>query len=86
MKIEKKCQPQYFQEIIDGQKNFEVRLADWPCQPGDILVLREWDAIKKNYTGRVVEKEVTNVIKTKDLTFFPDEDIEKFGWQIIGFK
>ena len=86
MKIEKKTWPDLFEKIISGEKTFELRLADWECQPGDILVLREWDPETKQYTGRQIEKKVTFRIKTKDLKFFPKEDIEKYGWQIIGFK
>lgn len=86
MKIEKKIRPEFFEKILSGEKNFELRLADWECNPGDILILREWDAEKKDYTGRVLEKEVTYVLKTKDVKFFTPEEIEKYGWQIISFK
>jgi hypothetical protein len=86
MKIAKKIWPQYFQEIIDGRKNFELRLADWECAPGDILVLQEWNPETKAYTGREIEKEITYVLKTKDIKFFPPAEIEKYGWQIISFK
>ena len=86
MKIEKKTQPWSFQRILDGEKTFELRLADWQCRPGDILVLREWDAEKKEYTGRIIEKKITYVLKTKDIDFFTKKDIEKYGFQIFSFK
>lgn len=86
MKIEKKIQPIPFQRILDGDKKYELRLADFNCQPGDTLFLREWDKQTKNYTGRVLEKEVTFVIKTKELTFWKAEEVEKYGYQIISFK
>lgn len=85
MRIEKKVWPEYFQKIIDGKKKFEIRLADWSCQEGDTLVLREWDQNKKEYTGRQTEKTVGMVMKTKDMTFFTPEDVEKYGYQIIFF-
>lgn len=85
MKIEKKIQKWSFDRIQSGDKNFELRLADWECAPGDILVLREVDE-SRNYTGRVLEKAVTSVLKTKDVKFFTPEDIEKYGFQIISFK
>tara|TARA_Y100000310_G_scaffold339410_1_gene431974 strand:+ start:66 stop:323 length:258 start_codon:yes stop_codon:yes gene_type:complete len=84
MKIEKKVWPKYFQKILDGRKNFEVRLADWKCQEGDVLVLREWNSDTKEYTGRVLEKEVKYVVKTKDLQFWSPEEVEKHGFMVLG--
>jgi hypothetical protein len=84
--IEKKVWPGYFQAIIDGKKNYELRLADFECNEGDVLTLREWDPKTKEYTGREVEKTVTYVGKTKGLTFWSMEDIDKYGYQIIAFK
>jgi hypothetical protein len=86
MRIEKKTVPEFFQKILDGDKTFELRLADWECKPDDILVLREWDPKKKEHTGRQVEKKVTYVLKTKKIKFFPKEDVEKYGFQVITFK
>ena len=86
MKIEKKCWPEYFEKMLNGEKNFELRLADWECQPGDVLVLREWDPETAQYTGRKIEKEVTYVAKTKNIRFFSQADAEKYGYQIISLK
>ena len=86
MKIEKKVWLEYFQKIKEGKKNFELRLADWDCKEGDVLVLKEWDPETEKYTGREIEKEVTYVIKTKDVDFWPEEDVEKYGYQVISFK
>lgn len=86
MRIEKKVWPVYFQRILDGEKNFELRLADFECNKGDILVLREWNPKTKEYTGRKLEKKVTYVIKTKEVEFWDKKDIDKYGLQIIAFK
>ncbi len=86
MRIEKKTVPEFFKKILKGDKTFELRLADWECKPGDVLVLREWDPKRKEYTGRQVEKKVTYVLKIKEIKFFPKEDIEKYGFQVIAFK
>jgi len=86
MKIKKKIWSEYFQKILDGKKTYELRLADWECREGDILVLQEWDPKTKKYTGREIEKEVTYVGKTKNINFWSKEDIEKYGYQIIAFK
>lgn len=85
MRIEKKIEKWSFDKILSGDKTFELRLADWECSSGDILVLREIDE-DRNYTGRVLEKEVTHVLKTKDVKFFTKEDVEKYGFQIISWK
>ena len=85
-KIEKKVWPKYFETILKGDKNFEVRLADFECNEGDVLLLREWDPEKKDYTGRTIEKKITYIIKTKDLSFWSKKEVEKYGFQIIGFK
>lgn len=86
MKIEKKVWPEYFQKILDGVKTYELRLADFNCEPGDVLVLKEWDQQTRKYTGRVLEKMVTSVGKTKGLTFWTKEEIEQYGFQILAFK
>ena len=85
MKIEKKIWPVYFQRILDGNKNYELRLADFKCKPGDIFFLREWDPKSKKYTRRILEKKITNVVKTKDVTFYTKKEIDKYGFQIISF-
>lgn len=83
-KIEKKILPEYFDAVLSGEKTFELRLADWECNIGDILVLREWDPEKNDYTGRIIEKNVTYVLKTKDINLFPEEEVKKYGYQIIA--
>ncbi|TEU02169.1 DUF3850 domain-containing protein [Candidatus Woesebacteria bacterium] len=85
-RIEKKAWPKMFEAVHGGRKTFDLRLADWKCKKGDTLVLREWDPKKKKYTGRVLEKKVTFVLKTKDTKFFSKEEVEKYGFQVIGFK
>ena len=86
MRIEKKIWPESFQKVLSGEKTFEVRLADFKCNPEDILVLKEWNPKTGKYTGRAIEKRVSYVIKTKDIKFGPKEEIEKYGFQVIGLK
>lgn len=80
--IKKKILPNYFQDIWQGKKSFELRLADWECGEGDILILQEHDG--KEYTGREVRKKVGSVLKTKELDFFTKEEVEKHGFQVIS--
>lgn len=51
------------------------------------MVLREWDPKTKEYTDRIIEKEVTYIGKFKiDKLFWPKEEIEKYGLQVISLK
>jgi hypothetical protein len=86
MRIQKKVWPEFYQLILDGKKNFELRLANFTCRPGDILVLQEWDPEADEPTGRLLEKEVTYVLRTKKWKFWSQEDLDEFGLQIISFK
>ncbi len=88
-KIEKKVWPEYFQQILDDKKTFEVRLNDFEINEGDTLVLKEWDPKTKDYTGRELERKVGFVGKWKidNLTqFWPREDIDEKGIQVISLK
>jgi hypothetical protein len=85
-KIYKKTWPNYFELVKNGTKTFDFRLADFACSPSDTLVLQEYDPKTKQYTGRELEKEITSVIKQKDLEVWPKEEAEKHGYYILSFK
>ena len=86
MKITKKCDKVWFDKILSGEKKFEVRLADFEVNEGDTLIVEEWDKDKKEYTGRKIEVVATYILKTKSQTFWPPEEVEKYGFQIIQFE
>ena len=86
MKIEKKVLADYFDKIMSGEKTFELRLADFDCQIGDILVLREWNPETKSFTGRAIEKKVTFIFKTKGQKFWPENEVKKYGYQVMSLK
>ncbi|TAK94099.1 DUF3850 domain-containing protein [Patescibacteria group bacterium] len=83
-KIEKKILPEYYEKILAGEKTYELRLADWECGTGDILVLIEIDPKTKEPTGRELSRKVGFVGKTKDLDFWTSDEIDKYGYQIIS--
>lgn len=85
-KIEKKTWPELFEKVKNGQKNFDLRLADFECRAGDILVFREWDPKTERYTGKSLKKKVTYVLKTKSLKFFDKKEIEKYGFQVFSLE
>jgi hypothetical protein len=84
--IEKKIWPKFFDAILRKEKTFEVRLADFEITKGDTLLLREYDPEKKEYTGREIKKEVTYLTKSKDWKFWSKKEVEKHGYQVIGFR
>lgn len=84
--IHKKVWKEYFEKIISGKKKLELRLADFEVNEGDVLVLEEWDKDKKEYTGRKIEVVATYILKTKSLTFWPKEEVDKYGFQVIQFE
>ena len=86
MEIHKKIWPEYFDKVASGEKRFELRLADFEINPGDTLVLEEWDPATKSYTGRKLTKTATYVIHTKNAKFHTPEEIEKYGWMVIQIE
>lgn len=64
---ELKIAPKFFQDIVNGIKNFEIRKNDRKFNIGDILVLSE---IKEdNYTGNQVTVKIENILTHND---FPE--------------
>lgn len=87
--VKKKIQKEYFDLIASGKKKTELRLADFDIAEGDTLILEEW--INDNHgnrkpSGRKIETTATYIMKTKDYELFPQEDIDKYGFQIIQFE
>ena len=84
--IEKKCWPEYFELVARGEKNFDLRLADFEAKKGDMLLLREYDPKKKQYTGREKKKEITYVTNSKKWTVWPQKEIEEKGFIVMELK
>ena len=82
--IRKKAYPVLFNEIRSGNKTFDLRIADFDCQPGDILILEEIDEVTKTPTGRELRKQVGYVLRTKDVNFYTPEDINNYGYQVLS--
>lgn len=47
-----KCETEYFNDVVDGYKSFELRKNDRDYKPGDDIVLREYDKELNEITGR----------------------------------
>ena len=83
--VQKKILSEYFKKVISGEKKTELRLADFEIKPGDTLALIEIDDVTKQETGRKVNVNVSYVMKTKDCTYWSQEEIDKYGFQVIQF-
>jgi hypothetical protein len=83
--IIKRVYPQYFQEILTGVKNYEVRLGNFKAQVGDTLHLKEYDP-ELGYTGRELKREIVNLIYTNDLKFWAKQKRDRYGFAIMGLR
>lgn len=75
---ELKCFPEYFQDIIDGKKTFEIRLHDRPYQVGDLLALNEYLPDTDSYTDRSCVVIIDYMLN--DATYC------KTGFVVLGIK
>ena len=85
--IRKKCSNKYFEAVENGEKSFEVRLADFECKPGDVLLLQEQAKNSKELTGKELKCEVLFRFNTKDMEkFHSKQEIEKYGLVVMSIK
>lgn len=56
MRIEKKIWPEFFEKDSKALRLVDVCLADFELSEGDTIIFREWDPLKKEYTGKELEK------------------------------
>jgi ASC-1-like (ASCH) protein len=83
MIIEKKSWPKIFELVKSGKKKFELRVADFRIKKDDILILKEWNPKKKEYTGRKIRKKVNYVLKFKLNDFGQEKIIKRHGLYVI---
>ena len=64
-----KTWPEFYKEILSGNKTFEIRKNDRKFAAGDTLVLQEWDPIlvdrdnpSSGYTGNDIRRRVDYVL------------------------
>lgn len=62
MKHNLKTWPEWFSLTKNGQKTFELRFNDRGFKEGDIIILTEYDPVKKELTGNKLTKKVGYVI------------------------
>ncbi|KKT74882.1 MAG: ASCH domain protein [Microgenomates group bacterium GW2011_GWA2_44_7] len=85
--IYKKVQQKYFEAVVDGRKQFEVRLADFKCKPGDTFVLQEQKPGTREFTGREVSCEILFKLNTKEVeNFHTKEQLDKYGLVVLAIR
>ncbi|KKT43476.1 MAG: hypothetical protein UW32_C0001G0068 [Candidatus Wolfebacteria bacterium GW2011_GWE2_44_13] len=84
--IKKKAWPDYYEQVVRGEKKFDMRVADFPVVAGDTLVLEEWNPEIKEYTGRSISKKVGYVGTFPLDAFGQREALEKHGLHVIQFE
>lgn len=74
-----KVHPKEFKAMKDCNENYDIRFDDRNYQPGDLLILCEYDPIEQRYTGRQERRYIKHVLR----------DIEnhglKKGYCILSF-
>lgn len=69
--------PEYYDAVRTGIKIFEVRKNDRNFKVGDILILKEWDATRKDFTGRTARRIISYI--------FDNQFYLKEGYVILSF-
>ena len=60
---ELKTETEYFNEVVSGNKNFELRKNDRDFKVGDYLMLQDYNKKTKTYTGRIFYKTISYVLE-----------------------
>ena len=74
--IKKKILPKYFTDVASGRKQFELRADEDNVQPGDLLILQE-------FNGKFTEAEIQKVVRYV-LRDVPEYGLKE-GYCIIGW-
>ena len=82
----RKTWPEFFEKVLSGEKQFELRAAGFDVKKGDVLVLEEWDPTCQQYTGRKISKTVGYVLDFKLDDFNQKKLIEEKGFHVIQFE
>ncbi len=63
---ELKIWPEYFKELMNGKKYFEIRRHDRDFKVGDMLKLREWEESMKSYTSKESTAMITYILTSEN--------------------
>jgi len=74
-----------FEKVKSGEKKFEIRLGNEEIEDGDVITIIQRDENRVPTDNKMVKK-AGYVKKTKDLDYWSDEDVNKFGFKIIQLE
>lgn len=77
-----KIWPDNFADLISGAKRYEIRKADRGFKPDDVVWFREYDPLRKIYTGQECFARI--VYLTPAGTWGLPTDLCVFGVEVIG--
>lgn len=83
MIVEKKCWPELFERVLNGEKKADIRIADFNIKAGDVLMFKEYNPKTKTFTGRKIEKKVSRVNKVDILKMHSAKELRKNGLLLI---
>lgn len=60
---ELKILPQYYDDVAKCRKTFELRKDDRDFKVGEVLILREYDQGKDEFTGRMTVRNIGYILR-----------------------
>ena len=73
-----KIKPKFYEDVLYGKKQFELRRDDRDFNVGDSVCLREWDEEAEDYTGRSITKRIIYILRN-----VPEYGLQE-GFCILG--
>jgi hypothetical protein len=84
--IRKKSYPPYFEQVLKGEKRFDLRLADFDVEQGDTIIFEEYDPATRKPTGRTSTHRIGYVLNTRDLSYWSAADIARRGFVVMQLE
>ena len=78
-----KIDPEYFDDVVNKVKKFEVRKNDRNYKVGNIIELREFNRKRNEYTGRTITAEITYILDNEE---YVKENYVIFALEILDFN
>lgn len=74
-----------FEDVRSGKKKFEIRLGNEEIEEGDVVTIIQRDEEGEPTDNKMMRK-AGKVTITKDLPFWSEGDVSKFGFKIIQWE